>query len=54
MKKKPEKKPADMNQWLEKISSQLERMIICMEKRLSGEVLREFNSEQHLKTKKEV
>ena len=46
------KKPVDTNHWLEKISKQLERLIVCQEKRLSGEVLKNFNSKQHLKNQK--
>lgn len=37
-----------ISQWLETISSQLERLIVCQEKRLSGEVIKEFNSKQHI------
>lgn len=44
------KKPVnnDIAKWLEKISHQLERLIICEEKHLSGEVIKNFNSKQHL------
>ena len=34
--------------WLKKLSQQLERLIICQEKRLGGEVLKDFNSKQFL------
>ena len=37
---KPQQKTdiQDLIKWLEKISSQLERLILCQEKKLSGEV----------------
>ena len=45
----------DFADWLErlvvnqeKISSQLERLIICQEKRLSGEVVKNFNSKKEV------
>lgn len=44
----------DVTHWLKTISSQLERLIICEEKKLSGQVLKNFNSKQHLKLNKEV
>lgn len=52
--KKENKEPKEVKEvkevkdWLAVISSQLERLIICQEKRLSGEVLKDFNSKQHL------
>ena len=33
---------------LKQISDQLERLIVCQEKRLSGEVIKDFNSKEHL------
>ena len=35
--------------WLSQISSQLERLVICNEKRLSGRVFDKFNSKAELK-----
>ena len=46
--KKDNKEPKEIKDWLAVISSQLERLIICQEKKLSGEVLKDFNSKQHL------
>ena len=48
--KKPEK---DFNDLFEKISSQLERVIICLEKRLSGQVFPDFNSKKELENKED-
>lgn len=45
---KEKKEPQEIKEWLAVISSQLERLIICQEKKLSGEVLKDFNSKQHL------
>lgn len=47
-KKVEPRQPPDLTGWLEKISNQLERLILCQEKRLSGEVLKDFNSKQFL------
>lgn len=52
-KKKPEsnqelKGNKELTLWLQIISKQLERLIICQEKRLSGEVLKGFDSKKHL------
>ena len=46
--KEKKAEPKDLNHWLEKISSQLERLIICQEKRLSGEVVKNFNSKKEV------
>ena len=50
--KEPESK--DIAQWLEKISSQLERLIVCQEIKLSGQVHNNFDSKKHLEQKKEI
>ena len=50
--KEPESK--DIAEWLAKISSQLERLIVCQEVKLSGQVYTNFSSEKHLEQKKEV
>ena len=47
-KKKKEPESKDIAQWLEKISSQLERLIICQEKKLSGQVFNNFDSKKLL------
>ena len=36
---------------LDKISYQLERLILCQEKRLSGQMIPEYDSKEDLKTK---
>ena len=48
---KPQQKKdtPDLIKWLEKISGQLERLILCQEKKLSGEVLKNFNSKEEVK-----
>ena len=51
MKKPKIESPADVSAWLEKISSQLERLIICQEKRLSGQVIQDFDSKEYLTNK---
>ena len=38
----------DLNDWLEKISDQLERLIICHEKQLGGQVIQGFDSQKEL------
>ena len=43
-----EKRPKEITEWLARISDQLERLIVCQEKRLSGVVLKDFNSKQHI------
>ena len=51
MLKKKEQEPEsnnDITHWLEKISSQLERLIICQEKKLSGQVFNNFDSKKLL------
>ena len=51
MLKKKDKEPEgnnDITHWLETISSQLERLIICQEKKLSGQVFNNFDSKKHL------
>ena len=45
---KKEKQPQDLNQWLERISNQLERLIVCQEKKLSGEVIKDFKSKEFI------
>ena len=46
--KEKKAEPRDLTQWLEKISGQLERLIICQEKRLSGQVIKNFNSKKEV------
>ena len=41
----------DTAYWLAKISKQLECLVLCHEKRLSGQVFPDFNSKQELKNK---
>ena len=41
----------DTHLLLQKISSQMERLIACQEKRLSGEVIYNFNSAEYVKEK---
>ena len=51
---KPSKKKIqskDTSYWLEKISLQLERLVICNEKRLTGQVFPDFDSKKELKNK---
>ena len=51
-KQKKEKVPVnDTHLLLQKISSQMERLIACQEKRLSGEVIYNFNSAEYVKEK---
>ena len=38
----------DIKNVLIKISHQFERLIACQEKKLSGEVIKDFNSKQHI------
>ena len=47
--KKTEKQPVDLTGWLERISNQLERLILCHEKQLSGRVLPDYVSREDLK-----
>ena len=46
--KEKTKQPKDLCQWLERINKQLERLILCQEKRLSGEVVKNFNSKKEV------
>lgn len=53
-KRKYTKKPkTDVAFWLEKISSQLERLILCHEKQLGGQVLSNFNSQAELESRED-
>ena len=54
-KKKTQKKaPAkDVCFWLSQISSQLERLILCHEKRLSGESYPDYDSKEDLKSREQ-
>ena len=42
------KKPDDVADWLAKISEQLERLIVCHEFKVSGQVIKDFKSKDHL------
>ena len=48
MKNKKNHEP-DLKDWLKKIHSLLERLVVCQEKKLSGEVLKDFNSKEFIK-----
>ena len=49
--KKQSSKQPDLNYWFSKLSDQLERLIICHEKQLAGQVIPDFDSKAELKEK---
>ena len=55
-KKKTQKKDKapkkDVCFWLSQISSQLERIVLCQEKKLSGQNFPDYNSKEDLKNRK--
>ena len=43
------KQTHDLTYWLKKINFQLERLIVCQEKKLEGKVLTDFDSAKEVK-----
>ena len=39
----------DLKHWLKEIHGLLERLVVCQEKKLSGEVIKDFNSKEFIK-----
>ena len=47
--KKKTEKVHSTNDLLNRISDQLERLIVCEEKKLSGQIIENFNSAEYIK-----
>ena len=43
----------DIAYWLDRINSQLERIVLCQEKRLSGKSFPDYDSKEDLKSKED-